>query len=604
MMVKTGSKYTLSAIPLILLTCAVPVMAAEYRVGPGQALSELDEVPWESLAPGDLVEVYWRPEPYRSKIIIAVQATQQHPFTLRGVPGPNGELPVIDGRDATTRSGVNFWNEARGLLKIGGSNNPDCDPPACIPSWITVENLDLRSARPPYRFTGRNGQTDYAENAASVYVEVGQHIVIRNCRLHDSGNGLFIGVYQGNTQDILVEGNHIYDNGIEGSIYEHNSYTSARGIVFQFNHYGPLRAGCLGNNLKDRSAGLVVRYNWIENGNRQLDLVDGEDSPAVPNDPAYRSTFVYGNILVEAEGEGNSQIVHYGGDSGDTSIYRKGTLYFYHNTVISTRTSNTTLFRLSTNDEHLDARNNVFWARAGGQYLALLAGSGQAFVSHNWFNQGWRDSHGGLSGTITDDGTNIAGADPGFVNAASQDFTLAAGSDAIDAGGPLAGAAAAYPVEFEYIKHQQGVARPRTGAADLGAFEFCPGCTETDGGTGETDGGAVEDGGWVDESPGADEGSAGDGGADQDRAIGPDGQVSEGESGEDTGEDEGASTQDAGTPGDGDSAGGKLTGGCDCSNTGGGRGWFPFLLLLPAVVRQSRTRRRRRPGRSVPNTRR
>ena len=60
------------------------------------------------------------------------------------------------------------------------------------------------------------------------------------------------------------------------------------------------------------------------------------------NDPGYRKTFVYGNILIEPEGAGNSQIVHYGGDSGDASIYRKGTLYSYNNTVVSTRTGNTT----------------------------------------------------------------------------------------------------------------------------------------------------------------------------------------------------------------------------------------------------------------------
>ncbi|WP_419641612.1 hypothetical protein, partial [Thiolapillus sp.] len=63
---------------------------------------------------------------------------------------------------------------------------------------------------------------------------------------------------------------------------------------------------------------------------------------------------MYGNVLIEPDGAGNSQMVHYGGDSGDSgdsgneSIYRKGTLYFYHNTVVSTRDGNTTLVRLST----------------------------------------------------------------------------------------------------------------------------------------------------------------------------------------------------------------------------------------------------------------
>ena len=38
--------------------------------------------------------------------------------------------------------------------------------------------------------------------------------------------------------------------------------------------YGPLRSGALGNAVKDRSAGLVVRYNRIEGGARSVDMVE------------------------------------------------------------------------------------------------------------------------------------------------------------------------------------------------------------------------------------------------------------------------------------------------------------------------------------------
>lgn len=191
------------------------------------------------------------------------------------------------------------------------------------------------NARPPYTFTGRDGLATYTQNAASIYIEKGEHIQIRGCIIHDSGNGIFIGAFDGQTKDILIEKCWIYDNGIEGSIYHHNTYTAANGITYQFNYFGPLREGCRGNNLKDRSAGTIIRYNWIEGGNKQLDLVDAEDTNILVSDPKYHQTFVYGNILIEHADDGNSQILHYGGDSGDESIYRKGTLFFYNNTVIS-----------------------------------------------------------------------------------------------------------------------------------------------------------------------------------------------------------------------------------------------------------------------------
>ncbi|MHC4714558.1 MAG: right-handed parallel beta-helix repeat-containing protein, partial [Planctomycetota bacterium] len=335
---------------------------AVYEVGPGRAYGTISGVPWESLQSGDTVLIYWRNTPYKEKWVICRQGTAGAPITVRGVPGPAGQLPVIDGRDAVTRPELNFWNEDRGVIKIGGANSP----PDTMPRYVIIDGLDIRSGREPYSFTGRYGLTDYRKNAAAIYIEKGEHLIVRNCMMRDCGNGFFTA---SQSTDVLVEGNYVYDNGAEGSIYEHNSYTESAGIVFQYNHYGPLRTGCGGNNLKDRSKGLIVRCNWIESGNRQLDLVDA----GWGDDPEYRKTFVYGNVLIEPAGAGNRQIVHYGGDGGSTSMYRKGVLYFYNNTVVSTRTDRNTIFRLSTNDEYADVRNNVFYVTLDGSSVALLA---------------------------------------------------------------------------------------------------------------------------------------------------------------------------------------------------------------------------------------
>jgi hypothetical protein len=158
--------------------------------------------------------------------------------------------------------------------------------------------------------------------------------------MHDCGNGFFSSA---DSRDLLIESCVLWDNGIEGSYYQHNAYSATAGIVYQFNSFGPLREGCGGNNLKDRSAGTVIRYNWIAGGNRQLDLVDAEDSASLREDSRYQETYVYGNVFVEYDGADNNQIVHYGGDSGDEATYRPGTLHFYHNTVVSYREGTTTL---------------------------------------------------------------------------------------------------------------------------------------------------------------------------------------------------------------------------------------------------------------------
>lgn len=453
----------------LLLVLLLPLSSAHpgiFEVGPEKEFENIGDVPWESLTAGDEVLIHWRLQPYKEKWVIAVRGMESRPFVVRGIPGEDGALPVVDGRDAVTRKKINFWNENRGVVKIGGANLPSVD----VPTWIVLENLDIRSGRTPYQFTGRSGLTPYSRNAASVYVENGQNVTIRNCILRDSGNGLFVSHA---SQSITVEGCWILENGIENSIYEHNAYTAALGMVYQYNRFGPLRINCLGNNLKDRSAGTVVRYNWIEGGNRQLDLVDAEDSQDLVDHPSYRTTFAYGNILVEPDGAGNSQIVHYGGDSGNTGIYRKGVLHFFNNTVVSTRSSNTTLMRLSTNEETCDCRNNVVYVTQPGTSLAMLDSTGFMQIKNNWLKSGWRTSHSGLLGIIDDGGGNVTGENPRFLDEPGQDYRPDPSSPCINAGTLLhPDAPPLHVLALQYVKHSAFMKRPFDTRLDIGAFEF------------------------------------------------------------------------------------------------------------------------------------
>lgn len=454
-----------------LCIAAIYTPAATYVVNPGTSLPTIAFVPWASLQPGDTVLIHWKATPYKEKWVICRQGTAELPITIRGVPNASGELPVIDGNGALTPVDLNYPSGQRGVIKIGSANIPA----DTMPKYIVIENLEIRSAHPDYQYTDHHGQTQtYSSAASSIYVEKGENITIRNCKMHDSANGFFVASSDDTvSRNILVEGNYIFGNGISGSAFQHNNYTAAIGITFQYNRFGPLRAGSIGNALKDRSAGSVIRYNWIESGNRQLDLVDGEDSVQIRNDPAYRKTFVYGNLLIEPDGAGNSQITHYGGDSGTVANYRKGTLYFYNNTVVSTRAGNTTLFRLSSNEENCDARNNIFYNTAAGTSLAMIDDTGVLSISHNWIKPGWRVSHGTATGTVNNNGTQVQGASPGFVSEAGQQFKLLSTSQAVNAGTALhPDAAGLHSLFSQYLKHQGSEPRPVNGALDIGAYEF------------------------------------------------------------------------------------------------------------------------------------
>lgn len=428
-----------------------PAHAAVHLVGPGQPLSHINDVPWESLNPGDEVRIHWRREPYRAKWVICRRGEREAPIVIRGVPGPEGQPPRISGRDATTRKELNFWHEARGVIKIGGANRPK----DLMPAHIVIEGLEISDARPPHGFTGRQGRLPYAKYAAGIFVSKGDHITVRDCILRDCGNGLLVSA---ESSEVLVERCWIYDNGIEGSVYEHNAYTAAAGITFQFNRFGPLRPGCRGNNLKDRSAGTVIRYNWIEGGNRELDLVDAEDSARLRDDPRYAETLVYGNVLVEPDSADNNQIIHYGGDSGRKEWYRPGILRFHHNTIISKRSGSTTLFKLSSGRERVDCRNNLIYTTAPGRNLSILAANGTVFLNNNWIKEGWTLRRG--ERPPRDLGENLSGRDPGFLDFAGYDFRLAPDSPASQRASKLPQTVSGtHPLSRLYIPHRKGRTR-------------------------------------------------------------------------------------------------------------------------------------------------
>ena len=200
------------------------------------------QVPWESLQPGDQVLIHWRSTPYKDKWVICRQGTEALPIVVRGVPGPAGELPIIEGSGATTRLGTRLLGrEPRGDQdrRRKYPRLTRCRPTSPSRTWTCA-----RRGRPTRSWTTPAATQTYVNNAAAIWIEKGEHIVIRNTRMHDAGNGLFVSSAEPNiSRDILIEGNAIYDNGNVGSLFEHNTYTEALGITYQFNYFGPTQGG-------------------------------------------------------------------------------------------------------------------------------------------------------------------------------------------------------------------------------------------------------------------------------------------------------------------------------------------------------------------------
>lgn len=509
-------------------------LATTYEVGPGKTYENISDAPLGSLEAGDEVVVYYRTEPYRESFGITRAGAAQSPIIIRGVAGPGGELPIIDGEGSSEGPGAH----SRGLVHIG--------PGA---AYVVVENFEIRNA---------NSDAGFPDNAASVFAPDGSHLTFRNLDIHHSGNGFFSWV---NASDIIVEGCFIHDNGNAGSIYEHNIYTESDGIVFQYNVILPLRENAGGNNLKDRSQGTVVRFNWIEGGNRVLDLVEAEDGDwDHTNDPVH----VYGNVLLKHRDTNQSQIVHFGQDNG---MSPRRLMYFYQNTVLSDRDDGATVFFVNS-ETTVEAHNNAF-VSSGGE-LELLdpdQSSGATLVlGANWIQSGYRA--GSNSATYQGVENLIEGSDPGL----GEGYRPDSGSPLIDAGNSLPQGYDSVATEFA----GQGLSRERgdSGGPDLGAFGAESMGDPSPGGFGGGGAGGSSGSGNGGNPNGGSGGSAGDGS----------GATSQGATGQ------GAAGQGGSTAASG---GSSDDGGCGCRTTSSdssyppGIGWLALSALALARRRRS-----------------
>ncbi|MFM2081896.1 MAG: hypothetical protein RL380_587 [Verrucomicrobiota bacterium] len=425
-----------SALVVTTFWLASQLRAATFEVGPDQKLTALAQVPWEKLAPGDTVLIHARTEPYREKFVLCRAGRADAPITVRGLPDRDGQLPVIDGNGATTPPKLDYWGDGRGVIKIGGARKPA----DIMPAWLVLENLDVRGARASATFTAADGKKSvYLRNAAAIYVEKVEHLVLRGCRLRGCGNGLFVSSNDERaSRDVTVEHCEFLDNGNAGSGREHHVYTAAIGISFLENHFGLLTSGSVGNSLKDRSAGLLVRGNFFEGGNKTLDLVDAQDSRLIHEDARWHEAVVTGNVILKLATDRHNFVVHYGGDGDQPAAFRSGPLVFTHNTVVSYRAGETALFSLTSPAQSVQCVSNLFVTLNPKGRLAVLETSGHVELGANWFSQPWRKSRlPALTNAVMETVAQTFGKNPGFVDAAKKDYRLRPDAPALGFGAVL-----------------------------------------------------------------------------------------------------------------------------------------------------------------------
>jgi hypothetical protein len=507
----------LAAAALGLALFAAPARGLDYHVGPNQPYATIGAVPWYKLGPGDNVFIHYKPTPYYEKFLISTRGTSAKWIRIAGVPGPSGELPVVSGKNATTSSNMHYhWPAATGSSAIQNLGvvqiAAGAGEKAPLPGYIEIANLQIQDGFRSNQFTAENGsRASFDGFAACIYARSVQHLIVRDNVLTNCGLGFYNWTGSGNAWwdgvqvDTVVRGNYFYGNGNPGSYREHQSYTESDGVTYEYNHFGPMRVGAMGSQLKDRSAGTVIRYNYVERSPSgwMMDLVEPENGyAALASKATYKQTFVFGNVLISTAASAVApNLVHWNEDHQaglGRAVHPDSRLFFYHNTVVVVAD------RSDFHEFHIfnttwggydcarrvpagviDIRNNVFAAmprtpggRPPATKFAYCNQTNLAFGS-NWVSPDWLT---GTSGTVTGTSSLKSANSPGFVS--TTDLRLTKGASAAGIGSALAPEVSNNSLRqslvpsLQYVPHQRATTRATSGAgSDAGAFEVSPGRT-------------------------------------------------------------------------------------------------------------------------------
>ncbi len=440
--------------------CLITVMNPEggtvYEIGPGKAYDSTHDVGLWLLTAGDVVRIYAKPdrEPYREKFIAAGTGTPSNPIRIIGIPDDHGNKPVFYGYNAQDNQnyGNYYWNEDRQVILIGQYGSKSAE-------HLILEGLEVHGAVYGDPYTNDAGQAGvYAENACGIRVSMGT-VTIKDCDVHGNENGIF----SSNTDNLLIEGCAVYDNGVHtGSYLQHNLYLGGGAqslVTVQYCHIKDLLND--GQQAKFRAETLIFRYNWVEGGkNSVLDLVEDEGN-------GVSNAYVYGNILIKPAYAENGRMIHFGGDQ--TDVDRTGTLFFFNNTcVVKTTNRNVYLFQITENGANVIADNNIFYQPAHipiSLYLYDTSRQSNITGENNWLP----DDTLGTSRLSA----SLFGEDPGFEDTGNDDYHLTDESPATDIVEDYT-----FPdtvvLDRQYVMHQASEPRPDDGLLDLGAYESAP----------------------------------------------------------------------------------------------------------------------------------
>lgn len=465
-----------------------PANALDFEVGPGKPYADPSEVPTEYLLPGDRVFVYARPTPYKNIVGVSTSGTEEAWIEWIGVADPvTGAMPVFDGDGAISKPTDRYFgdHECAGMFIIGPINTgADGQVAGNKPRFVHITGFRVINAHPTRTRFNRSGQSGaWGDFACAFYARGADNITIMGNEISHCGNGIFVNSTTVSFPERLqsrafhICNNWIHHCSVLESFHVHSAYLEGINFIYEHNVMEQVIPGSFGDTLKERSSGLVVRYNLIHTSANALSLRD----PTTRNtshgfyeasnvdywgELTVKSVFVYGNTFVCRD---KVDAIISAGDGADAQL-REGSVYFYSNVVIIQRDPisgdwanvsynpfRTVLFDIWNTRAALNyvVRNNLFYSgrvTPGSMVtpFGIFNFFGSIDAQTNWINRFTPTALEGPYGAKVPSprftGAGLGGLtestdDPGFKNFSLGDFRLLPSSPFFSLNAPVPAAA-------------------------------------------------------------------------------------------------------------------------------------------------------------------
>jgi hypothetical protein len=308
------------AVPLALLLAATgPAVAEIIRVGPGQAVTTIDEAA-RRVTPGGTVEI--EAGDYDGDVAV----WDKPDVTIRGV---HGAVRIrAAGRAA----------EGKGIFVVRADN-------------ILIEGIEFSGAR----VSDRNG--------AGIRHEKGS-LTVDRCRFLDNENGILSG--NDREAELVVRHSEFGRNGA-GDGRSHNLYVGTlRSLAVAESYFHHAKSGHL---LKSRAGRSTIVYNRLADG-------PGGEASYELEFPAGGVAIVVGNVIEQAATTENSTVVSFGAEG---FAWPRNELHLVNNTLINLRAEGGNFLAVKGTLAATTIANNLLIGN--GPFPALEPGNGNFRVT-------------------------------------------------------------------------------------------------------------------------------------------------------------------------------------------------------------------------------